>query len=70
MGAFAIYYGLNTLLKMPFSADFLDSGTLVALLVRSGRYAIDMFVIMGLYPKIFPLFERIGTRGTRRGDES
>ena len=58
--AFAIYFGLNTLLKMPFSDEFLDSASLSAFLVRTGRYTINMFVIMGLYPKIFPLFEKIG----------
>lgn len=57
VGAFAIYFGLNTLLKMPFSEDFLDSASLGALLVRTARYAIILFVIMGIYPKVFPLFE-------------
>lgn len=60
LGAFAIYFVLNSLLKMPFSADFLASGTLIAFLVRTGRYAIILFVIMGVYPKLFPLFEKIG----------
>lgn len=60
VGAFAIYFGLNTLLKLPFSESFLDSAILSALLVRTARYTIDMFVIMGIYPKIFPLFEAIG----------
>ena len=58
--AFAIYYGLNTLLKLPFSDDFLDSASLSALLVRTCRYTINMFVIMGVYPKVFPVFEKIG----------
>lgn len=60
LGAFAIYFALNTLLKMPFDAEFLKSGSLGALLVRSGRYAITFFVIIGVYPKVFPLFERLG----------
>ena len=59
IGAFVIYYALNTLLKMPFGKEFLDSASLSALLVRSARYAVIMFVIMGVYPLIFPLFERI-----------
>ncbi len=62
LGAFAIYFALNSLLKMPFGAEFLDSGTLSALLVRSGRYAIILFVIMGIYPKVFPLFEKLGKK--------
>ena len=60
VGAFAIYYGLNTLLKLPFSSDFLDSANLSALLIRTARYTINMFVIMGVYPKVFPLFEKAG----------
>ena len=56
IGAFAIYFGLNTLLKMPFRDSFPDSASLSALLVRTARYTIDMFVIMGVYPKVFPLF--------------
>ena len=65
IGAFAIYFVLNTLLKMPFSPDFLGSGSLSALLVRTGRYAVIIFAIMGLYPKVFPLFEKLGKRSTK-----
>ena len=65
VGAFALYFGLNKLLKLPFSDEFLDSASLSALLVRTARYTINMFVIMGIYPKIFPLFEKIG-KGTDR----
>lgn len=54
---FVIYFGLNTLLKLPFSKELLDSGSIGALLIRTLRYAIIMFVIMGIYPKAFPLFE-------------
>ena len=65
VGAFVVYFALNTLLKMPFGADFLDSATLSAFLVRSGRYAVIMFVIMGVYPKVFPLFEKLGKSNAR-----
>lgn len=58
LGGFAIYFGLNALLKLPFSSEFLGSGVLTAFLVRTVRYAIIIFVIMGAYPKIFPLFEK------------
>ena len=58
--AFAIYFGLNKLLKLPFSQDFLSSDSLAALLVRTLRYTIIMFVIMAVYPLVFPLFEKIG----------
>ena len=59
IGAFALYFGLNTMLKMPFSKEFLDSASFSALLVRTARYTVDMFLIMGVYPKVFPLFEKV-----------
>ena len=62
-GAIAIYFALNTLLKLPFPRDFLAGGSLGALLVRTARYALIIFAIIGLYPKTFPLFEKIGRKG-------
>jgi len=59
-GALAVYFALNSLLKLPFSSEFLDSSTFLTLLVRTIRYAIVMFVVLGVYPLIFPLYEKIG----------
>lgn len=61
-GAFVIYFALNTLLKLPFSEEFFDSASMEALLIRTCRYTFIMFVIMGVYPMIFPLFEKIGKK--------
>ena len=61
-GAFAIYFVLNTLLKLPFNKAWLDSGELAANLVRTARYAIILFVVLGVYPRVFPLFEKIGRK--------
>ena len=61
-GAFAIYYVMNTLLKLPFSKDYLSGGTLGALLIRAARYGVIIFTIFGIYPKAFPLFEKIGVK--------
>ena len=30
--------------------------------VRAARYAVIIFMIVGIYPKIFPLFEKIGKK--------
>ena len=57
LGGGGLYLVLNKLLKLPFSAEFLDSGTLAAHLVRTGRYAIILFVVIGLYPLLFGLFK-------------
>ena len=62
LGAFAIYAGLNKALKMPFSAEWLDSGTLGANLVRTARYAVILFILLAIYPKAFPLFEKAGRK--------
>ena len=61
-GAFALYYVLNPLLKLPFSREFLAGGTLEAFLIRTVRYAVILFVIVGIYPKAFPLFEKTGNK--------
>ena len=61
-GAFVIYAVLNTVLKMPFSKEWLSSGMLGANLVRTARYAIIIFVIVAVYPRIFPVFEKTGKK--------
>ena len=68
-GAFALYFVLNTVMKMPFSTEFLASGTMGAFLVRAARYAILIFVIIGIYPMVFPLFENIGKRPAGKVEE-
>ena len=60
LGAFVVYLVLNTILKLPFDKAFLENDSLAALLVRTVRYAIIMFVITGVYPKAFPFYEKIG----------
>ena len=59
VGGGAIYFGLNTLLKLPFSSDFLAEPTLPSFIVRTLRYAIIVFILIGVYPLIF---DRIGKK--------
>lgn len=64
-GAILIYVVVNTLLKLPFDKQFLAGTSLAAFLVRTARYAVIMFLIMGVYPMMFPRFEEIGkTKGS------
>ncbi len=63
-GAFAIYLVLNTLLKLPFSEEFLSDVSLPSFLVRTARYALMIFLIIGVYPMVFPMFEKIGQKAT------
>ena len=53
VGGVAVFFGLNELTKMPFSADFLNSGAMSALLIRTARYTLVVFVVMGVYPMLF-----------------
>ena len=62
-GAFAVYAVMNSVLKLPFDREWLNSGTLGANLIRSARYAIMLFVLLGVYPRVFPVFEKIGRKG-------
>ena len=55
LGGLAIYFALNTMLKLPFSKEFLSNGSGAALLVRCARYAIIAFVVFGVYPLLFKL---------------
>ena len=53
IGGFAVYLGLNALLKLPFPEDFLQMHTLASHLVRTARYTIVAFAALGLYPMVF-----------------
>lgn len=58
VGALVLYFGLNTLLKLPFSSEFLHGGTFLSHIVRTVRYAIVLFVAMGAYPMAFKAFKK------------
>ena len=62
LGAFAVYAVMNTVLKLPFDKEWLNSGTMGANLIRSARYAVMLFVLVGVYPRVFPVFEKIGRK--------
>lgn len=53
IGGVSIFLALNSLMKMPFSKEFLESPELAAYLVRTVRYGIAIFVVTAVYPMIF-----------------
>ncbi len=59
LGGAAIFFALNTLLKLPFPKDFLDSASFAALMVRCLRYAVTAFVLFGVYPIAFKYTDRL-----------
>ncbi len=62
IGAVLLFAVANTLLKLPFDKQFLAGASLGAFFIRMARYAISIFLIMGVYPMIFPLYERVGKK--------
>ena len=58
VGGLAVYFVLNTVLKLPFSKEFLSNGSTAALLVRCARYVVVAFVDFGVYPLLFKLEKR------------
>jgi hypothetical protein len=62
IGAFLVYLVGNTLLKLPFDKQFLSGASFGALFIRMIRYAIVIFLIMGVYPMAFPAFEKVGKK--------
>ncbi len=61
-GALLLFFVSNKVLKLPFDKAFLAEASLASLLVRTARYAIIMFLITGVYPMVFPLYEKIGKK--------
>ena len=59
LGGVLLYLAVNKLLKMPFSSEFLGSGTFSANLVRAFRYLIVSFAVLGLYPMLFKFEKRL-----------
>ena len=57
-----VYFGLSTLLKLPFSKEFLNSATMASYAVRAARYCVIVFVTIGVYPMLFRLGDRIFKR--------
>ncbi|WP_036612637.1 phosphatase PAP2 family protein [Oribacterium sp. P6A1] len=53
LGGLVVYWVLNTLLKLPFSKEFLSDGSTAALVIRFARYAIVSVVAFGVYPMVF-----------------
>ena len=60
LGGLAVYFALSKLLKLPFSEEFLNSGTTASLLVRCARYAVIAFVDFGVYPMLIRFEKKDG----------
>ena len=68
-GGGALFLVLEFLLKLPFSAEFLGSASILSLLIRCARYAVIAFVEFGVYPMVFKYVEREKKSGTEAETE-
>ena len=68
IGGAVVFFALDEILKIPFGKEFLNSGTMVAHLVRSGRYMIAIFVSLAVYPMLFK-FRIFSLEVPERGEE-
>lgn len=55
VGALVLFLTLSLLLQAPFPIDLLESNGFLAHLLRCARYAIGVFVVVGVYPLCFKL---------------
>ena len=60
-----LFLGLNTLFKLPFGDDILSGTTVIAFAVRTLRYAIMMFLLLGVYPLLFKLGDKFSKTDNR-----
>ena len=68
-GGAVLYFGLNTALKMPFPKELLEAGDFTSHLIRMGRYAVVIFIVIGVYPILFKLTGKIWDRKKPEAEE-
>lgn len=57
-----LFLAINALLKLPFSKELLESATTAQFLIRTVRYAIVLFLLVGVYPMVFKYTSKIGKK--------
>ena len=60
-----LYFGLDIVLKLPFPKELLESGGFAAHLIRTSRYAVIIFVDIGVYPMLFRVTGKLWKRTGR-----
>ena len=53
----ALFFALNTILKLPFPEALLEGETAAAFIIRTVRYCIVLFVEVGIYPLAFRILD-------------
>ena len=60
--AIALYYGLNSVLKLPFPKEILNASNFTAYFIRAARYAVVCFLLSGVYPFLFKPLDKLFTK--------
>ena len=53
-----IFVLVDKILEIPFSKEFLESTTGLSFMVRSIRYTISCFAVIGVYPMLFSVVDK------------
>lgn len=58
LGGLIVFVIVDKALEIPFSKEFLDTASSLSFAVRSIRYAIASFVVIGVYPMLFGFVDK------------
>lgn len=58
LGGVLVFFGINAVLKLPFSKELLEDGNFLSHMIRLFRYAVVVFVSIGVYPLLFRRTDR------------
>lgn len=56
---FAVFFVLNPLLKLPFDPEWLEEAGALQFMIRVIRYALIVFILIGVFPITFKYMEKI-----------
>ena len=66
VGGGILYFGLNEVLKLPFPKELLNAGNMTSQMIRSLRYAVVIFVVIGVYPMLFRVTGKLWDRNSKK----
>ena len=59
LGGLVLFIAVDKILEIPFSKEFLESTTGLSFAVRSVRYTVACFAVIGVYPLLFRRVDRL-----------
>ena len=65
-GGGILYFGLNEALKLPFPKELLNAGNLTSQIIRAGRYAAVIFIVIGVYPMLFKVTGKLWDKNSKK----